>query len=253
MILPRLGFGVSGAHGAAIVPEALTARLIARVLDAGPALFDTAPFYGQAQARLGRALRGVARDRFIVCTKGGTVRSGAALTKDVSAVGLTAQCEASLRELGLSHIDLFLLHGPYYPLDDDARTALETLKSAGKVKALGVCGIGDEISMITDGGGFDAIMAPAFGPWPDYAAARGLAFLGIEALAGIKRAGAPTLGDFWRLARRLRGRAPPPATGGTAEQALSAALERPGVSSVVITTTRLAHLDACLAVAATHA
>jgi D-threo-aldose 1-dehydrogenase len=253
VILPRLGFGVSGAHGTPLAPEALTARLIARTLEAGPALFDTAPFYGDAQARLGRALRGVARERFIVSTKGGSVRERGALSKDFSAAGLTAQLEGSLRELGLSHVDLFLLHGPAGPLNDDARIALQTLKTAGKIRAIGVCGRGEEIDAVCAAGGMDAIMAPAFGPWPQYAAARGLPFLGIEALAGVKRSGAPTRGDVWRLAKRVRGDPVPPAGGRTAEQALAAALSRPGVGAVVVTTTRLTHLNACLAVAAAHA
>jgi aryl-alcohol dehydrogenase-like predicted oxidoreductase len=250
--LPRLGFGVSGAHGTPLVPKALTARLIARMLEAAPALFDTAPFYGQAQARLGRALRGVARERFLVSTKGGTVRAGGALQKDFSAAGLTAQLEGSLRELSVSHIDLFFLHGPAAPLNDEARTALEALKRAGKVRALGICGRGEEIAALSESDGFDAIMAPAFGSWPAYAAEHSLTFLGIEALSGIKRTGAPTRGDVWRLAKRLRG--VPAATGEqTAERALAAALTRPGVGTVVVTTTSLAHLDACLAVAAAHA
>lgn len=253
MILPRLGFGVSGAHGTPLVPEALTARLIARMLEAGPALFDTAPFYGHAQERLGRTLRGVARDRFVVCTKGGTTREGAAYTKDFSAAGLTAHLETSLRELRLTEVDLFLLHGPPGALDDDARSALEKLQAAGKVRALGVAGRGGEIEAATAAGGFEAIMAPAFGPWADYAAARGMAFLGIETLAGVKRVGTPTLGDVWRMARRLRGRAAAPLSERTAEEALAAALARPGVSSVVVTTTHLKHLDACLAVAAARA
>jgi D-threo-aldose 1-dehydrogenase len=250
--LPRLGFGVSGAHGAPLVPEALTARLIARTLEAGPALFDTAPFYGNAQARLGRALRGVARDKFLLSTKGGSVRVGSALAKDFSAAGLTAHLESSLRELCVTHVDLFFLHGPPGRLDDAARAALEAFKRAGKVRALGICGRGDEIAASAAGGDFDAIMAPAFSAWPAYAATRGMDFLGIEALAGVKRTGTPTRGDFWRLAKRLRG-APATPVNQTAEQALAAALSRPGVGTVVVTTTRLAHLDACLAVAAAHA
>jgi aryl-alcohol dehydrogenase-like predicted oxidoreductase len=111
---------------------------------------------------------------------------------------------------------------------------------------------------VTSQGGFSAIMAPAFSPWAAYAAERNMAFFAIEALAGVKRSGGlPTRGDAWRVARRLRrrlaGLEPSWRAERSAEDALGAALAEPGVTSVLITTTRLAHLDACLAAASSAA
>lgn len=246
--IPSLGFGVSGPHGTRVVPQALTARLIRRAIEGGAALFDTAPFYGNAQTRLGRTLKGVARDRVILSSK----------VKDYTPAGLRQHLETDLRQLGVSYLDFLFLHGPPGALSDEAMTELAKMKTEGVVRALGVCGRGQEIAAVTANGGFDAIMAPAFSPWVSYAAERNLAFLAIEALAGVKRSGGlPTRGDAWRVAKRLRmrlaGAEPSWRAERSARDALNAALAQPGVTSVLITTTRLAHLDACLAAASARA
>ncbi|HWA22493.1 MAG TPA: aldo/keto reductase [Caulobacterales bacterium] len=245
MKLPRLGFGVSGPHGTPLVPEALTAKLIHQALEGGANLFDTAPFYGDAEARLGRALKGVSRDRFLISTKLGKVRRGGDLAADFSPGFLRSQLEASLKTLGVESIDILFLHGPPEKLSDEARAAFLAFKAEGKARALGICGRGPEIAANAEG--MDAIMAPAFSRWAPFAQERGLAFLGIEAMTGARRSGPPTLGDVWRFARSLRRGATRPAYR-TPEQALAAALAAPGMTSVLVTTTSPAHLAACLAV-----
>ncbi|MES1203923.1 MAG: aldo/keto reductase, partial [Pseudomonadota bacterium] len=245
--LPRLGFGVSGAHGTPLVPEPLTAKLIHQAIEGGVNLFDTAPFYGESEARLGRALKGVSRDRFLISTKLGKVRHGSGLAADFSSASLRRQLEASLKTLRVETIDILFLHGPPEKLSDEARAAFLTFKSEGKARALGVCGRGPEIA--TNAEGMDAIMAPAFSRWAPFAQERGLAFLGIEAMTGaIRPPGAPTLGDVWRFARFLR-RERTKSSEMTPNVALAAALAGPGVTSVLVTTTSPAHLAACLAVA----
>ncbi len=246
MNLPRLGFGVSGPHGTPLVPEALTAKLIHQAMEGGANLFDTAPFYGDAEARLGRALRGVARNKFLLSTKLGKFRRGADLAADFSPAFLRGQLEASLRALGVDAVDILFLHGPPEALSVESRTAFLAFKAEGKSRALGVCGRGAEIAANAEG--MDAIMAPAFSDWPAFASGRGLAFLGIEAMTGAKRSGRATLGDVWRLARSLRRGAATPSDR-TPEQALAAALAVPGMTSVLVTTTSPAHLAGCLAVA----
>jgi aryl-alcohol dehydrogenase-like predicted oxidoreductase len=244
--VPLLGFGVSGPHGTALVPEALTQRLVRRAIDAGANLFDTAPFYGVAQQRLGRALKGVRRESVVLSSK----------AKDWSADGLRAHVETDLRQLGVEYLDLLFLHGPPGALGDEAMAALAEMKAQGKFRALGVCGRGEEIAAATAKGGFHAIMAPAFSTWAAFAAERNLAFFGIEALAGVSRpTRTPTRGDLWRTAKRVHKRLTkrpalpatlPPIR--TADAALTAALAQKGVTSVIVTTTRRAHLDACLAI-----
>lgn len=247
MKLPRLGFGVSGAHGTPLVPETLTRKLIHQAIEGGATLFDTAPFYGESEARLGRALEGVSRDRFLLSTKLGKFRRGASLAADFSPAFLRRQLEASLQSLRVEAVDILFLHGPPENLDDETRKAFLAFKAEGKARGLGICGRGAEIAANAEG--MDAIMAPAFSRWAPFARERGLAFLGIEAMTGAKRAaGLPTRGDLWRLGRSLlRGRAAPSEM--TPEVALAAALAGPGVTSVLVTTTKPAHLAACLAVA----
>lgn len=246
MKLPRLGFGVSGPHGTPLAPETLTAKLIHQAIEGGATLLDTAPFYGNAEARLGRALKGVSRDRFQISTKLGKFRRGGDLVADFSPAFLRSQIEASLNALGVETIDILFLHGPPEKLSDEARAAFLAFKTEGKARALGICGRGAEIAGNAEG--MDAIMAPAFSAWPAFAAQRGLAFLGIEAMTGARRSGPPTLGDVWRFARRLRRGATKPSDR-TPEQALAAALAVPGMTSVLVTTTSPAHLAASLAVA----
>jgi aryl-alcohol dehydrogenase-like predicted oxidoreductase len=244
--LPRLGFGVSGPHGTPLVPEALTAKLVHQAIEGGANLFDTAPFYGHSEARLGRALKGVSRDRFLISTKLGKVRRGGDLAADFSPAFLRSQLETSLKTLGVETIDVLFLHGPPGQLSDEGRATFLAFKAEGKARALGICGRGAEIAANAEG--MDAIMAPAFSAWPAFAAARGLAFLGIEAMTGAKRSGPPTLGDVWRLARSFRRGSTKPSER-TPGQALAAALAVPGMTSVLITTTSPAHLAGCLAVA----
>src|SRR5690606_35549221 len=98
--LPILGFGVSGPHATGLVPHARTVRLIRQALEAGAALFDTAPFYGdgEAETRLGDALAG-ARARAFIVSKTGTVRRGRTLKKNFAPGHIIASCEESLRRL----------------------------------------------------------------------------------------------------------------------------------------------------------
>jgi aryl-alcohol dehydrogenase-like predicted oxidoreductase len=248
LVISRLGFGVSGPHGAALVPEALTQQLIHQALEGGANLFDTAPFYGNAEARLGRALKSYPRDRFLLSTKLGKRRQGTELVADFSPAALRAQVDSTLACLGVENVDILFLHGPPADLADEARKAFLGFKTEGKTRALGICGRGPELE--ANSVGVDVIMAPCASPWPDLAARLGLDFLGVEAMAAAARwSTPPTFGDVWRLARRLR-------RGGASkdrrapEQALADALRTPHIDSVIMTTTNTAHLKACLEVAA---
>ncbi|MFW5661901.1 MAG: aldo/keto reductase, partial [Oceanicaulis sp.] len=75
-----LGFGVSGAHGTPLVSRNSTIAMIERSLESGVALFDTAPAYGagEAERRLGLALREIGRDRVRISTKAGLSSAGLA-------------------------------------------------------------------------------------------------------------------------------------------------------------------------------
>lgn len=136
-----LGFGVSGPHGEGWFDDRKLTRLIAQAIDGGVRHFDTAPFYGDAEARLGRALKAIGASDIIVSTKTGTRRAGARSIKDFSADGIRMDIEASLRRLRRDTLDTLYLHGPSPAEIDAALPVLSALKADGKVKAIGVCGM----------------------------------------------------------------------------------------------------------------
>lgn len=252
--ISRLGFGVSGPHGLPVVSEKQTRGLIAAAYAGGVRLFDTAPFYGDAQQRLGRALREIGTQDCALITKVGTARDGLRLIKNFGPDAVRDSVSRSLVDLHMQRIDILLLHGPpARPLEENLRAALDGLRKEGLIGHVGVCGRGAEIAALGEDPLVEIIQAPVWSRWPDWCAAKGLGFLGIEAMASAqsRRPWLPRSGaDLWHLARRLRHGNPP---GRAAHQhpdaLLRAALAQNGVNAVVTTTTRLAHLRANLACA----
>jgi len=129
--------------------QAGATAMVARCLEVGVNLFDTADIYsfGQSEEMLGVALRecGVRRDEVVVATKVRGAMSQAAWdgTGDPNNQGLTrhhvmAACDASLRRLGLEHIDLYQVHGEDVatPVEETLR-ALDDLVRQGKVRYVG--------------------------------------------------------------------------------------------------------------------
>lgn len=152
-----LGFGISGPHGANWFRELNLARLIEQAIDGGIRHFDTAPFYGESEARLGRALRAINAADVKISTKTGTRRVGRRLVKDFSESATRADVEQSLKRLYRDQIDTLYLHGPTIADIDAAMPTLSALKAEGKVTAIGVCGEGEALDYAV-ALGFDAIM-----------------------------------------------------------------------------------------------
>ncbi|HYN57807.1 MAG TPA: aldo/keto reductase [Motilibacterales bacterium] len=103
--------GMSEFYGAS--NEAEATRTIHRALDLGVTLLDTADMYGPFtnEQLIGRAIAG-RRDEVQLATKFGNERN-----PDGSWVGLNGTpeyvaraCDASLRRLGVDHIDLYYQH-----------------------------------------------------------------------------------------------------------------------------------------------
>ncbi len=116
---------------------------IHRALDLGVTLLDTADAYGPRanEELLGRALRGRPRDSYVLATKFGMVRGS-----DPSARGVDGRpeyvracCDASLKRLGLSVIDLYYQHrvDPKTPIEETVGAMAELVR-AGKVRYLGL-------------------------------------------------------------------------------------------------------------------
>jgi aryl-alcohol dehydrogenase-like predicted oxidoreductase len=113
--------------------------LVARCLDAGVNLFDSADAYagGESETMLGKAL-GARRGEIALCSKAGFRASPSQLRTGLSARNLITQCEGSLQRLGTDWLDVFIVHrdDPFTPLDETLR-ALEDLVRSGKVRYIG--------------------------------------------------------------------------------------------------------------------
>jgi L-galactose dehydrogenase len=119
-------------------------RTVHTALDLGINLIDVAPFYGltKAETVLGRALKGVSRDRYYLATKVG--RYGQA-DFDFSAKRVTASVDESLARLGLDYIDLIQCHdiefGALDQVVHETLPALRRLQGQGKVGFVGITGL----------------------------------------------------------------------------------------------------------------
>ena len=121
--------------------EAGTKAVVARALDAGITLFDTADIYGgepgRSETLLGRAL-GAERDNIVLATKFGLPMNKEGTAKGASRRYIERAVEASLKRLGTDHIDLYQLHtpDPLTPLEETL-SALQSLIARGLVRYVG--------------------------------------------------------------------------------------------------------------------
>src|SRR3954470_19016762 len=119
------------------ITEQQAVQTVHAAIDAGINFFDTAPMYGdgEAERRLGKALLGKPREKFIIADKIATPR--------MDANEVQTECDKSLRLLQTDYIDLYQIHWPrrVVPLDETLG-AFEKLVQAGKVRAIGVCNFG---------------------------------------------------------------------------------------------------------------
>lgn len=111
--------------------------VVQTAIDAGVNLFDTAEGYGAGRSEevLGGALGARRNDVYIT--------SKVSPENCVPPTRLRAACEASLKRLGTSTIDLYQVHWPCEPSRfDDAAAEMMRLKDQGKIRAIGVSNFG---------------------------------------------------------------------------------------------------------------
>ncbi|RBQ15946.1 aldo/keto reductase [Spongiactinospora rosea] len=121
--------------------ESESLATVHRALDLGVTLLDTADAYGSGanEELVGRAIKG-RRDQVVLATKFGVVRQGGRTTGVCGRPDyVRSACEASLRRLGVEHIDLYQQHrvDPEVPIEDTAG-ALAELVAEGKVRHIGL-------------------------------------------------------------------------------------------------------------------
>ena len=123
------------------VEEDTAMACLQRAWEAGVNFFDTANVYarGGAEEVLGRWLRRVPRSDVVVATKVYFPMGEGPNDRGLSRKHVMEQCHASLRRLGVEHIDLYQCHrwDDVVPLDETLR-ALDDLVAQGKVLYTGV-------------------------------------------------------------------------------------------------------------------
>jgi aryl-alcohol dehydrogenase-like predicted oxidoreductase len=114
-------------------------RMVDIALDAGIDLLDTADIYdfGISEEIVGAAIAG-RRDRVVLATKVGNAMSEDPAERGLSRRWIHASCEASLRRLGVDHIDVYQMHRPDPDTSaEESLAAFDELVAAGKVGAVG--------------------------------------------------------------------------------------------------------------------
>jgi aryl-alcohol dehydrogenase-like predicted oxidoreductase len=139
--------GMSGMYGPADRAESIAT--IHAALDAGIALLDTGDFYGMGhnEMLIGEAVKGMARDRFLVSVKFGALRDpeGGWLCYDARPAAVKNFLAYSLQRLGLDHIDIYrpARLDPQVPIEDTVGTIADMVK-AGYVRHIGLSEVGAE-------------------------------------------------------------------------------------------------------------
>lgn len=133
--------GMSAEYRPADIDDEQSLLVLARALELGVSMFDTADVYGPFtnERLVGRGLRGRAGE-VVISTKAGLVIDAGVLRPNGNPAHLRASCEASLDRLGVDVIDLYYLHrvDPEVPLEV-SWDAMADLVLAGKVRAIGLC------------------------------------------------------------------------------------------------------------------
>ncbi|WP_326824733.1 aldo/keto reductase [Streptosporangium sp. NBC_01756] len=138
--------GMSEFYGAADETESIA--VIHRALDLGVNFLDTADAYGRGhnEELVGRAIAG-RRDEVVLATKFGIIRSDDPAFRGVdgSPAYVKQAAEASLKRLGLDHIDLYYLHrrDPKVAIEETVG-AMAELVAEGKVGRIGLSEVNAE-------------------------------------------------------------------------------------------------------------
>jgi aryl-alcohol dehydrogenase-like predicted oxidoreductase len=256
LVVPAVGLGAGRIGG----PEATDAdvdRLVGTALDLGVDLVDTARSYGLSEERLGRALEG-RRDRVLLSTK---VGYGVPGISDWTGPCITAGVDAALWRLRTDRIDVVHLHSCGLDVLERGEVvgALSRTVDAGKVRVAAYSGEGEALLWAVRSGAFGAVQCSVSAVDQEVldgavaeARAGGVGVLAKRPLGNAPwrfadRPAEPDVAEAWGRFRALSLDA-----GGLAWQDLFArfAAFTPGVSSILVGTSRPEHLAAAVAAVA---
>lgn len=124
-----------------VLPEEEGRPFIQRALELGINFFDTADMYsrGVSEEILGRALKDLARrEEVVVATKVFFPMGDDPNARGLSRKHILDSIDASLRRLGMDHVDLYQIHrwDPETPIEETLE-ALDAVVRAGKARYLG--------------------------------------------------------------------------------------------------------------------
>jgi D-threo-aldose 1-dehydrogenase len=151
---PGLGLGCASL-GAPELTDRQAEAVIVAAIESGIRFFDVAPLYGGglAELRLGRVLRDLARETFVLCTKTGVTRpfgqpatpAGASRRRaadvwNYSPRATRASVEQSLARLNVDRLDVVHLHDVDEHQDEclQAYRALAELREEGLIDKIGI-------------------------------------------------------------------------------------------------------------------
>ena len=125
VMMPMEGFGVFQ------IPEEACEKVVKDAISTGYRMIDTASSY-QNEKAVGRAIQscGIPREELFITTTAYIQQRGNGKTREAF--------RESLDNLGLTYLDLYLIHMPFGDYYGSWR-ALEELYQEGKVRAIGVC------------------------------------------------------------------------------------------------------------------
>src|SRR6266542_4235603 len=140
-----LSFGASSLGGVFHpIDEKEGVRCVHTAIDLGINFVDVSPYYGATKAEtvLGRALREIKRDRYLLATKVGQYGEG---EFDFSAARVTRSLDESCSRLGVDYIDLLQCHDiEFADLDqivNETLPALVKLREQGRIGHIGITGL----------------------------------------------------------------------------------------------------------------
>jgi L-galactose dehydrogenase len=143
--VPVLSFGASSLGGVfRQTDDREGIRAVHAALDLGMNFIDVSPYYGMTRAEtvLGKALQGIARDRYILATKVGQYGND---DFDFSAARVAKSLDESCARLGVDYVDLLQCHDIEFAdlnqIVNETLPALVKLREAGRIGHIGITGL----------------------------------------------------------------------------------------------------------------